>query len=404
MSLYIFNPENDLALANFTSNYNAPLSALTMRSDLAMLPVWYASDGGLVVADGDEGSNNKFLAKMKGLFPINSSLITPSQVVDNSHRKLKPWGWNLNLRKEFIQHGLNEESLPSIKDMELIRSYSSRENAVNLLKELRMLSPAFCGTSYYYENIDNLFTYLSRAKGSQVLKMPYSGSGKGIMWLKDGITDQQMDWCRRVVKKQGGVVVEPVLNKVEDFAMEFQISDTGVQFVGYSLFQSAPSGAYLGNLLLSDAAIEDRLSTYIARTQLVGLRDILMVKLAAYFPHYRGSLGVDMMVCKTNESTYQLQPCVEVNVRMNMGIVAHCFRERYLHPSSTGVFSINYFKQEGDAKKNSLALQAENPLVIEKGRIKSGYLALTPVNRSTNYVANVLIDFKKESAKSKLIS
>ena len=401
--MYIFNPENDLALANFNPNYNAPSSALKMRSDLALLPIWYAADGAWVVADdkgdsnsdndGEADSNNQFLAKMKALFPLNSSLITPAQVANHSHRKLKPWGWNLGLRKEFIQLGMNQSQLPSIEHITLIRNYSSRENAVKLLKELRALNSDFCGSSHYYLHVQELFSYLRRAKGPQVLKMPYSGSGKGIMWLKGGITDKQRDWCRRVVKKQGGIVVEPVLNKVEDFAMEFQISDTGVHFVGYSLFQSAPSGAYLGNLLLSDAAIEDRLSTYIARGQLVELKDMLIEKLAVYFPHYRGYLGVDMMVCKTNKFAYQLQPCVEVNVRMNMGIVAHLFQERYLHPSSTGMFSINYYKLEDDAKKNFLALQADNPLVMEEGRIKSGYLALTPVYRSTNYVANVLIDF-----------
>ncbi|NLZ94663.1 MAG: hypothetical protein GX921_02410 [Bacteroidales bacterium] len=392
--MYIFNPENDLALANFSPHYNAPLSALKMRSDLAMLPVWYAPERALVIAEVE--LNSKLLSDLKDLLPINSSLISYSQVADNPDCKLNPWGWSLSLRKEFMLLGLNEGLLPSIEDIELLRNYSSRENAVNLLKELREVNPEFCGASYYYTNVDELFSYLNNAEGEQVLKMPYSGSGRGIMWVRNAISDKQMDWCRRVVKKQGGVVVEPVLNKVKDFALEFEMTDKGVQFVGYSLFQSSPSGAYLGNKLLSDAAIEARLSTYIERSQLLGLKDTLKVKLAEHFPHYRGYLGVDMMVCKTKESTYLLQPCVEVNVRMNMGIVVHRIRERYVYPNSTGLFSINYFKQEGEALKKSLAMQADNPLVVEKGRVKSGYLALTPVCRDTSYVASVLIDFQKK--------
>ena len=224
--------------------------------------------------------------------------------------------------------------------------------------------------------------------------MPYSGSGKGIVWLRGAITDKQTDWCRRVIKVQGGIVVEPVLSKVQDFAMEFEMTDADIRFVGYSLFKSAPSGAYLGNVLLSDAEIEDELSTYIERRILLELKDALKTKLSSYFPHYRGYLGVDMMVCKTDAATYHLQPCVEVNMRMNMGIVAHRIQEQFVHPNSTGLFSINYFKQEGEALKSSSAMQAHNPLVIETGKIKSGYLALTPIDKDTRYTATIAIKEK----------
>ncbi len=390
--MYIFNPDNDLALANFSPHFTAPTSALKMRRDLAMLPVWYAPDGALVIAEGE--MNNELLGELKELLPINTSLISIDEVADCLHYQVNPWGWNPSLRKELIQWGVNEHLLPSLKDIELLRNYSSRQNAVKLLRELKEQDPSFCGESFYYTNIDELHAYLSRTKGDQVLKMPFSGSGKGIVWLKGDITDKQTDWCRRVIKMQGGVVVEPVLNKVQDFAMEFEMTDDGILFVGYSLFQSAPSGAYLGNVLLSDAEIEDRLSAYIRRGLLLELKDVLKTKLHNYFPHYRGYLGVDMMVCKTSESKYQLQPCVEVNMRMNMGIVAHRIQEQFIHPNSTGLFSINFFKQEGEAVSNSLAMQLDNPLVIEVGKIKSGYLALTPIDKDTQYTATIAIKEK----------
>lgn len=390
--MYIFNPDNDLALANFSPHFTAPSSALKMRHDLAMLPVWYATDGALVIADG--GLNNKHLSCLKELLPITASLISYEQIDDYPHTQVKPWGWNPRLRKEFIQLKLNKHLLPSLKDIELLRSYSSRQNAVKLLEQLKLFNPNFCGESFYYTNIDELLVYINRARGNQVLKMPYSGSGKGIVWLKDIITDKQTDWCRRVIRMQSGVVVEPVLNKVHDFAMEFEMSDAGIRFVGYSLFQSAPSGAYLGNVLLSDVEIEDKLSTYIERNQLLELKAILKTKLSLFFPHYRGYLGVDMMVCKTEASTFQLQPCVEVNMRMNMGIVAHRINERFVYPNFTGLFSINFYKKEGEAQISSLAMQAQNPLVIKGGKIRSGYLALTPIDKDTRYAATITINEK----------
>ena len=53
ITMYIFNPENDLALANFSPHFTASASALKMRRDLAMLPVWYAPNETLVVAEGE---------------------------------------------------------------------------------------------------------------------------------------------------------------------------------------------------------------------------------------------------------------------------------------------------------------------------------------------------------------
>lgn len=388
--MYIFNPDNDLALANFNPHFTAPASARTMRHNLALLPVWYAPSGSLVVAEGV--SNRNFLQALKDLLPINSSLISYSQVADYADTHVKPWGWNPSLRKQLIQWGINQELLPSLPSLELLRNYSGRQHAVKLLSELTTIHPLFCGESYYFADSNKLLAHLHTATGNQVLKMPYSGSGKGLVWVRGAITDKQTDWCNRVIKMQGGVVVEPVLNKVQDFAMEFQLTNLGAQFVGYSLFQSAPSGAYMGNVLLTDADIQDRLSHYIDRSLLLALKDLLTAKLSRYFPHYRGYLGVDMLVCQTSPTTYQLQPCIEINMRMNMGLVAHRINTTFVHPHSWGLFSINYFNGEGQAYKQHIAMQSNKPLIIENGKIISGYLALTPVDENTNYTASISIN------------
>ncbi len=50
MKLYIFNPDSDIALANNDVNYMAPASARRMAEDLALLPIWYAQPGSMVLA------------------------------------------------------------------------------------------------------------------------------------------------------------------------------------------------------------------------------------------------------------------------------------------------------------------------------------------------------------------
>lgn len=74
----------------------------------------------------------------------------------------------------------------------------------------------------------------------------------------------------------GGVVGEPVYNKVEDFAMEFYSDGKGrIIFAGYSLFRTNAGGAYEGNRLLPDAEIERRLSAYVPVAALHRLREEL---------------------------------------------------------------------------------------------------------------------------------
>ena len=95
-----------------------------------------------------------------------------------------------------------------------------------------------------------------------------------------------------------------------------------------------------------------------------------------------------MMVCRT-ESGYRIHPCVEINLRMNMGVVAHLFYNRFVKSGSTGKFMIDFFKKTGEALTFQQRMSTDFPLIIENGRIVSGFLSLTPVSEQTQYLAYV---------------
>jgi len=383
--MFYFNPENDLALANFNPFYTPPASARKMANDLAILPMWYAADGSKIIAE--DRYNRDFLDRIKEVFPLDVSLISFSCLSPFSHEKVIPWGWNPSLRKKLIDAGMDVASLPSLDELERIREYSSRRNAVRLLTDLQADHPFFCGESHYFTEINDVLKFLSSDKGDKVLKMPYSGSGKGLVWIKGDITDKQQDWCKRVINNQGGVVVEPVFDKVKDFAMEFRIDDGRVYFTSYSLFHSTSSGMYAGNRLLSDFIIEQHLSTYVPITYLRDLIIELEHKLVSYFPAYKGFLGVDMMICRNKEHDYPIHPCVEINMRMNMGLVARAFYDRFVHEASGGIFKTVFFKQNGEALQYKTKMVADDPLIVKDNRIVSGFLPLNPVSEETKFMS-----------------
>ncbi len=391
-TLYIFNPEHDLALASGEMNYMAPASARRMASELALLPMWYAEEGSAVLAPS--AYNLDYLKQMQELLDIPVHLMTEPELVSEPDLDIHPWGWDVALRKRLSVLGVDEALLPSMEQLNGWREYSHRSKAVSLLPELQ-LNEHFCGESYYLKTPEEWKAFVEEREGC-LLKAPLSGSGKGLNWCKGTLTPFISGWCMRVAASQGGVIAEPIYNKVEDFAMEFYSDGAGgMTFAGYSLFHTGKSGMYEGNRLLSNEAIRKQLSQYVPLEALTDLESHLKCKLSMLIGiAYKGYLGVDMMICRfpVNEKTvFRIHPCVEINLRMNMGVTTRLLYDRYMHTDSTGRFGIDYNPSEGEALKEHERMSAAYPLEIREGKVYSGYLPLVPVHKKSCYRAWALV-------------
>ncbi|GFH87270.1 hypothetical protein IMSAGC001_02695 [Bacteroides acidifaciens] len=387
-ALYIFNPEHDLALASGEANYMAPASARRMASELALLPMWYAEEGSAVLAPS--AYNLDYVKKIQELLGLSVDLITEPELAIEPDLDIRPWGWDVALRKRLSVLGVDEVLLPSMGQLNDLREYSHRSKAVALLPELQ-LNECFCGESYYLKTPEEWKRFVEGRKEC-LLKAPLSGSGKGLNWCKGIFTSFISGWCTRVAASQGGVIAEPIYNKVEDFAMEFYSDGAGeLTFVGYSLFHTGKSGMYEGNRLLSNGAIRKQLAQYVPLEALMDLENCLKYRLSALVGTvYKGYLGVDMMICRFPENekpVFRIHPCVEINLRMNMGVIARFLHDRYVRPGSTGRFVIDYHPSEGEALQEHERMSATYPLESREGRVYSGYLPLVPVHKRSCYRA-----------------
>lgn len=386
-TLYVFNPDNDLALANWDANYMPPESARRMAADLALLPAWYAGGGGVLAPSA---YNLAFLREAQERFSLPVELVTEAEDL-SSFDAVTPWGWNLSLRKKLLGAGVREAALPSVERLEELRLASHRRQAVEVLSRLR-LGGSFCGESAWMSRLSDCRAFVE-GREACVLKAPWSGSGKGLYWCKGVFTPHIEQWCARLIERQGGVVGEPVYTKVEDFAMEFFIDGAGkTAFAGYSLFRTGGSGAYEGNVLLPDEEIERRLAAYVPREELRHLQTLLAEQLAVRFGSvYKGYLGVDMMICRMGQG-HCVHPCVEINLRMNMGVVSRLLYDRFVASGRSGTFRVAYYPAAGEALREHEAMKAAFPLETENGRVVSGYLPLVPVSKSTRYRAWMLVE------------
>lgn len=202
------------------------------------------------------------------------------------------------------------------------------------------------------------------------------------------------DWCSRVLAEQGGLIGMPIYNKVLDFAMEFYSNGRGrAVFAGYSLFTTNDKGGYMGNRLLRNESIERCIEQYVSLASLVKIREYLQKLLGVFYIGHTGYLGVDMMVCLSEKTqSYAIFPCVEVNVRMNMGVVSRLFFDNFMLPSATGTFCVEAFSTHAELQEAHENDNLNFPAVVRDGKLLSGYLSLAPVTPKSRYRAYVKVE------------
>ena len=230
-------------------------------------------------------------------------------------------------------------------------------------------------------------------KENIVVKAPWSSSGKGVLFIPKGeITCKEEEVLSGILRKQGYVMVEKRLNRVLDFAMEFEMDRLfHLNFLGYSVFQTSRRGEYEGNTVASNSSLEGIIAKYTGTGFLREIREQLeKVVTTVFHGKYVGYMGVDMMIYEDESGEFGIQPCVEINLRYNMGIVSIAL-QRYLQESVEGVFNIRFSPKAGEIMQSVEKNRDVHPLLIEAGRIVSGYINLTPVSHESRFVAELYI-------------
>ena len=339
MTLHIFNPEHDIALASGLANFTAPHAGRQLRHDLGFLPAIWASEGDVVLVDDAEQaarSWRKLAYRANILLGFDSSLRGNCQftqrklaVPSEETLGLDPWGWNSALCALLVRRGVDRSLLPDSQQLQTIRDLSHRRLAAALLPKLRM--DGTVGEAFECQTPEQVESLLAKY-GQLVLKAPWSSSGRGLRFLNSPVTlhlsPSLAGWFRNVVKLQGSVMVEPLYNKVKDFGMEFFSDGEGhVNYLGLSLFHTE-NGAYTGNVLATEKVKQEIISRYIPTELLKNVQEKICQELGeTYRGKYRGPFGIDMMAVHNGQWSMvngqcSLHPCVEINLRRTMGHVA----------------------------------------------------------------------------------
>lgn len=328
MNLYIFNPEHEIALANGCKGVTYGHNVQELRMNLGWLPALWADDGDVVLVDDAayavkaskgyrrKSGNDKSPSKLPRIADV--LFLEIDDIRGGRFDNILPWGWNTALTSELAAAGITAGNIPSEERIGEMRRAASRRQTTEMLRCIREgIETETCGEACYITSVDDIPTRPLHI----VVKAPWSSSGRGVRYVDTNkISDNTIRWIGNVIRRQGGIMVEPYYDKVKDLAMEFRMHADGAEYCGLSLFMTY-NGSYAGNLITTEEEKMKRLTRYVPMSLIEEVKRRVCTYADLHFRGiYEGPFGVDMMIVAGDG--FLLHPCVEVNLRRTMGHVA----------------------------------------------------------------------------------
>lgn len=387
--VYLFAPENDLALATNKRYYTPPPAARKIAADLSLLPLWYADDNSLVLSQQAIPSDLQRVIENLGICSQAVSSLPPGEW------DCYPWGWSTYICQQLEKAGIEKHLLPDNQQIVEIRRLSGRATTRDIWQHIASILPNLPlppAPEILYDAAE--IKHFIETHHATLLKAPWSSSGRGIIRTNGTYNFSIARQAEGILRKQGYIMGEILFDKIVDLAFEFHSDGIQTQFTGYSLFNTDLHGCYTHNILASDTAIERHLSHLIPIDTLHNVRDTLrLITSQLIAPHYKGYFGIDSILYRNNTDIC-LHPCIELNLRMNMGIVAHHINRYYVAEGSSGSYHVVYEKSPLRHRERQQALQKKYPMIIKDKRIIAGFIPLTPLYDDTSYQAYIIIEEK----------
>lgn len=88
----------------------------------------------------------------------------------------------------------------------------------------------------------------------------------------------------------------------------------------------------------------------------------------------------------------KIHPCVEINVRHTMGIVARKIYDKFVEPGKTGYYAIIRLNNADELKVWNAEQIQKFPSSILNSKLSQGFFPLTPVESKTVFEAYLVVE------------
>ena len=355
-------------------HYTPPRLIRQMRSALWSLPLWAVP----VWLDGDSWWVHPFSESLSPyLTDRELSHIAKGDVGDS---ELILWGHERSLAHSLAkQYGLCGGEACSELPQELMPCWTRAASARFFESYSSVPWRSRVAMITQVEELAKLLT-----QGACLVKLPYSSSGRGL-WRINQLDCQLEGTLRKLLQRHGTLLVEPQLNKLQDYGAEYYIDEAGeVQFVGLCAFETDGQGRYLESLCQAPEEtlrqLTESLSDPNELTQALAQHRAYLSREVA--PYYHGAVGIDLLTYRPDEvsSRTALHPWVEINLRYTMG---HYALDLYRKRVPQGSLDQYRFGILSAPRAKALLSTADVPTLDAAGRLCSGLLPLTATDLDT---------------------
>lgn len=287
-----------------------------------------------------------------------------SNLIDNN-KEIKFWGWD-SFSNDFASKNGFDFSYPNV---EIVKNVNNRK----FCQKFNLKHKTGISEAVYCENFDKLDSIIDQYNNkSIVLKPDYGNAGYGFIRLTNGILlNEHRNAISELFKKGSGIVMEPWLERVSDISSGFILSSKGKVLKSWhhqTLCNHA--GTYFANYVLNPDPIIDK---YIGTLELIVNEMSKELHRAGYF----GPVGFDSFEYKTTDGEVKLATPIEINARMNVGMIARSILDKV----SDGKPSLFRFISKKRHKLPESYRELEKKLSDLKynKKTKNGVILITPL-------------------------
>ncbi len=400
-NVYVFNPTCEYAIANGNASWQPNKLLQKMEADLASLPLFFAKSTDRLIVP--QLPSKQYLSSLQETGIHLPEFITPQMLVSSPPKainELRPWGWSPAIHKRLA--ALKNNCSPDFKTSPVFnwkpeaQNLYSKKFAQEILYKLTQKFPS----QHFIDN--SMLTQVCKTQheietllekwGKLMIKAPWSSSGRGLQTIrKTPVHPKIWDKVLGIIKNQHSAIVEPYLNKVIDLAFQFELRKGKIQFLGFSNFSTDHKGQYIGNSLngLSEN-LPNEVKNFVHFVPSIILSPLIEILEASELAtNYEGFFGVDTLIYSTKDGELKINPCLEINIRYNMGLLS-LYLEKLISDNKKGIFRTWY--QPGSSFfsfKNEM--ENKHPLVLIDGKVESGFFALTEARKDTLFGAYFLV-------------
>ncbi|EDY82266.1 hypothetical protein VDG1235_1886 [Verrucomicrobiia bacterium DG1235] len=412
-SVLWFNPDAERYAAQGTSEgFGKKISAV--QEDFAFLPAFVARQGDVLIMR--ERPSAEFLRSLQAhgfrlpeILPSggDSGELGLAPDLDRKVGDLRPWAWTPD-SVSFLGNVFESVTRPpSVESLwnDGVRNLYSKTWSADWGRRLAEdgYSEDWLAPAEVYgrpaRSLEELLALREELAGlgyaAIVCKAPFGTAANGIRCLMTGeeLAGSTRAWLERIWEEQGEALVEPWLDRVFDFSVQFEKRGAEFKTVGFTRLVNNGRGQFRGVVTnafcrgLGEDLIRFIMRRVNRRPRLYHFyEDIVESRLGESLSQtsFCGPLGVDAFVYRDPAGALRLKPIVEINPRFTMGRIGHELGERNA-ASSCGFFQIVTRSQvrKGGAKSFAEyvdALVAKHPVCLTKEakpRIISGSFPLS---------------------------